>query len=68
MESIVATYQAHELRVRLADVLSRIADRHERIGITRHGRMVAVMICVDDLDALEEFEELHDIPKSPPGR
>ena len=31
-----------------------------RIGVTRHGKLAAVMISVDDLELLDEFEAARD--------
>jgi antitoxin (DNA-binding transcriptional repressor) of toxin-antitoxin stability system len=34
---------------------------HERVGITRHGKLVAVMVPVEDVEFLERLEEAADI-------
>jgi PHD/YefM family antitoxin component YafN of YafNO toxin-antitoxin module len=33
----------------------------ERIGVTRNGKLAAVMVSVADLEALEEFEMAQDV-------
>jgi prevent-host-death family protein len=43
-----------EVKAKLSQVLDEIATTHERITITRNGRPVAVLLCTDDLDAIEE--------------
>jgi prevent-host-death family protein len=43
-----------EVKNRLSEVVDRIEREHGRVVITRHGRPAAVVISVDDLEALEE--------------
>ncbi|GAB95520.1 prevent-host-death family protein [Kineosphaera limosa] len=50
-----------QLREQLSDVLGRAAYAGERIGITRHGKLSAVVIGVEDLEELEEFEMSQDL-------
>lgn len=50
-----------ELRSKLSDVLGRAMYGGERIGVTRNGKLVAVVISPDDLEALEEFEMAQDV-------
>ena len=50
-----------DLRLRLSDVLGRASHGHERIGITRNGKLTAVVIGVEDLEALEAFEDAQDL-------
>jgi len=33
----------------------------ERVGVTRNGRLAAVLVSVNDLEALEEFEMSQDV-------
>lgn len=33
----------------------------ERIGVTRNGKLAAVLVSVEDLEALEAFEEAQDV-------
>ncbi|WP_424948697.1 type II toxin-antitoxin system Phd/YefM family antitoxin [Dermatophilus congolensis] len=40
----------------LNDVLARVSSSEERIGITREGEVVAVVIAVEDLQLYEELE------------
>lgn len=58
MDDEVTTRQ---LRSRLSDVLGRAMYGGERIGITRNGKLAAVVISPDDLEALEEFEMAQDV-------
>ena len=50
-----------ELRGQLADVLGRTMYAGERIGVTRNGKLAAVLVSVADLEALEAFEEAQDV-------
>ncbi len=50
-----------ELRSKLSDVLGRAMYGGERIGVTRNGKLVAVVISPGDLEALEEFEMAQDV-------
>lgn len=50
-----------QLREHLSDVLSRAMYAGERIGVTRNGKLSAVVISVEDLAALEAFEMAEDV-------
>ncbi|HEY0188004.1 MAG TPA: type II toxin-antitoxin system Phd/YefM family antitoxin [Cellulomonas sp.] len=50
-----------ELRSQLSDVLGRAMYRGERIGVTRNGKLAAVLVSVEDLEALEAFEVAQDV-------
>jgi prevent-host-death family protein len=52
---------ASKARERLADILNRVAFKGERVVLHRHGKNVAAMISVDDLELLEELEERLDL-------
>ncbi|MDO4784555.1 MAG: type II toxin-antitoxin system Phd/YefM family antitoxin [Propionibacteriaceae bacterium] len=58
MTSEVST---RELRAQFSDVLGRAMYAGERIGVTRNGKLAAVVVGVADLDALEEFEMAQDV-------
>lgn len=47
-----------EFRSHLADLLDEVAQRREHVTITRHGRPEAVVIPVDEYEALEETAEI----------
>ena len=61
MDSLSGDVTTRELRAQLADVLGRAQYAGERIGITRNGKLAAVMISVADLEALEEWEAAQDV-------
>lgn len=50
-----------ELRSQLSEVLGRAKYAGERIGVTRNGRLAAVIVGIEDLEALEEYEMSLDI-------
>lgn len=43
-----------ETKAHLSELVARVGDQHERITVTVHGRPVAVIRAVDDLESLEE--------------
>jgi prevent-host-death family protein len=52
-----------ELRSQLAAVIDRVADLREHIIVTRRGRPAAVLIPIDEYDALEETAEVLSDPR-----
>ncbi|UNX55981.1 type II toxin-antitoxin system prevent-host-death family antitoxin [Georgenia sp. TF02-10] len=61
MDTVTSTVTTRELRDRLSDVLGRTMYAGERIGVTRNGKLVAVVVSVGDVEALEEFEMRRDV-------
>ncbi|MDN5805079.1 MAG: type II toxin-antitoxin system Phd/YefM family antitoxin [Microlunatus sp.] len=45
----------------MSDTINRAAFGHERIGITRRGKVTAVLVSVEDLERLEELEDQADL-------
>jgi prevent-host-death family protein len=41
-------------KAHLSELVARVGDQHERITVTVHGRPVAVLLAVDDLESMEE--------------
>ncbi|MFJ4223596.1 type II toxin-antitoxin system Phd/YefM family antitoxin [Microbacterium sp. NPDC089695] len=60
MNTISRSVPSKDLRDNLADVLGGVAYGSERVGVTRHGKLTAVVISVDDLELLEELEAARD--------
>jgi antitoxin YefM len=58
------TVPVREFRSRLAELLDAVAKRREHVTITRHGRPEAVVIPVDEYDALEETAEILADPET----
>lgn len=50
-----------ELRAGMSDVLNRASYGHERIGITRRGKVQAVIIGLEDFELLEQLEDREDL-------
>jgi prevent-host-death family protein len=61
MDTVSSEVTTRELRSHLADVLGRVMYGRERIGITRNGKLTAVVVSVEDLEALEDFEMAQDV-------
>ena len=55
------TGSRRELRSQLWDVLGRAMYAGDRIGVTRNGKLAAVVIGVADLEALEALEMAQDV-------
>lgn len=43
-----------EVKAKLSEVVDEIVTTHERVTVTRNGRPAAVLLSVDDLEAIEE--------------
>ena len=56
VETITREVSTRELRSQLSDVLGRAMYAGERIGVTRNGKLAAVVVGVEDLEALEAYE------------
>ena len=60
MDIVTTEISTRELRNQLSDVLGRAMYAGERIGVTRNGKLAAVVVSVADAQALEEFEMAQD--------
>jgi antitoxin YefM len=47
-----------ELRAQLSQVIDQLADPREHVIVTRHGRPAAILVPVDEYEALEETAEI----------
>ncbi len=61
MDTVTSKVTTRELRGQLSDVLGRAMYAGERIGVTRNGKLAAVVVSVGDLEALEAFEMAEDV-------
>lgn len=43
-----------DAKAHLSELVARVGAHHERVTVTVHGKPTAVLVAVDDLDALEE--------------
>lgn len=53
-----------EVKAHLSELVSRVGGQHERVTVTVHGRPTAVLVAVDDLEALEETIAILSDPKA----
>ena len=57
----MANIPTKEARGQLSTIISRAAFAKERIILTRHGKAVAAVVPIEDLEFLEQLEERIDI-------
>jgi prevent-host-death family protein len=50
----MSTLPLAEAKAHLSELVGRVAGQHERVVVTVHGRPSAVLLAVEDLEALEE--------------
>ncbi len=55
-----ATVSIAEARDNLSDLYNRVAYGDERIVLTRHGKALVAMVPIEDLEALERFQDYLD--------
>ncbi len=60
--SVAKTVPIREFRSNLSELLSDVADRRDHVLVTRHGRPAAVLVPVDEYEALEETAEILSNP------
>jgi prevent-host-death family protein len=61
MNSISESLSTREFRADLAAVMGRATFGHERIAVTRNGKVAGVVIGLDDLELLEQLEDAADL-------
>jgi prevent-host-death family protein len=44
----------------LAEVIAGVSETGDRLAVTKHGRTVAFIVSVDDMQALEALEDAQD--------
>lgn len=49
-----STLSLADVKAHLSELVGRVASQHERVTVTVHGRPSAVLVAVEDLEALEE--------------
>ena len=52
--TMTETRSLAEAKAHLSELVARAVKEHERFTVTVHGRPAAVLLAVDDLEALEE--------------
>jgi antitoxin YefM len=58
LASMAKTVPVRELRAGLAEFLDEVADLREHVIVTRNGRRAAVLVPIDEYDALEETADI----------
>lgn len=61
METLNSKITTRELRQDLSAVLGRAMYGGERIGVTRNGKLAAVVVGVEDFEMFEQYEMEIDI-------
>lgn len=56
------TVPVREFRTNLSELLDDVAERRDHVLVTRNGRPAAVLVPVDEYDALEETAEILSDP------
>lgn len=56
------TVPVRELRRNLSRLLSDVADRRDHVLVSRHGKPAAVLVPLDEYEALEETAEILSDP------
>ncbi len=56
-----------EVKAHLSELVRRVGGQHERVTVTVHGRPSAVLVAVDDLEALEETIAILSDPRAMQG-
>ena len=52
------TVPVREFRTKLSELLSDVADRRDHVVVTRNGKPAAVLVPIDEYEALEESAEI----------
>jgi prevent-host-death family protein len=55
------TVTTSKIRESLSDTINRVVYRGERVQIERHGKPVAAIVSLRDLEAIEQMEDQIDI-------
>ena len=55
---VAKTVPVRELRSRLSELLSDVADRRDHVLVTRNGKPAAALVPIDEYEALEETAEI----------
>ena len=63
-EAVTVTEAASKVRQQFAGALNRVAFRRDRILLERHGKLVAALVPVEDLELLEVLENRLDLEEA----
>jgi prevent-host-death family protein len=59
--SYMSERRISEARESFSNTINRVAFGGERVVLTRHGRRVAAVVPIEDLELLESLEDAHDL-------
>ncbi len=62
--TMAKTVPVHELRSNLSQLLSDVAERRDHVLVTRNGKPAAVLVPIDEYEALEETAEILSDPEA----
>jgi len=62
--AMAKTVPVRELRSNLSKLLSDVADRRDHVLVTRNGKPAAVLVPIDEYEALEETAEILSDPEA----
>ncbi len=57
-------YTTGEARDRFADVVNQAAYGEQRVVLTRHGKEIAAIVPISDLEMFQELERLIDVEEA----
>lgn len=52
--TMTSTLSLAEVKAHLSELVGRVSREHDRVTVTVHGKPSAVLLAVEDLEALEE--------------
>ena len=58
MSDVAKIVPVREFRIKLSQLLSDVADRRDHVLVTRNGKPAAVLVPIDEYEALEETAEI----------
>jgi prevent-host-death family protein len=58
---LMTTLAATELRTRGSDAINRVAYAGDRVLLQRHGKSIAAIVSVEDLELLQALEDRIDL-------
>jgi prevent-host-death family protein len=58
---LMTTLAATELRIRGSDAINRVAYAGDRVLLQRHGKSIAAIVSVEDLELLQALEDRIDL-------
>lgn len=57
----ITTMNTIEAKEQFSELLNRVSNSKERIVLTRRGKEIAVIIPIEDLKALQQSQDKHDL-------